>query len=187
MVMDKSHLTEAELKEPCIMGWIRQKELELDEAISDQALPKKVTKSAKSATTYVYAWITPVKYNLTKIYDCCWGSKKPDYYSYFYLARAYPGDYIMSYVEGKTILNNVYSFSSKKAALNAKEKAIKYFKKEMETSHEAHMRNYGKPWFVPNDSGINSLLVSKHLELLERCKLYKIKIVEKPSWELTEE
>ena len=184
MVMDKSHLTEEELKEPWIMAWIKQKELELDEAISDQALPKRVT---KSAVTYVYAWITPVKYNLTKIYDRCWGSKRPDHYSYFYLARSYSGDYIMSYVEGKTILNNIYSFSSKKAALKAKEKAIKYFKEEMKIDHEAHMRDFGKPWFVPHDSRINSLLVSKHLELLERCKLYKIKIVEKPFWELTEE
>lgn len=184
MVMDKSHLTEEELKEPCIMHWVKQKELELDEAVSDQVLPKTVT---RGEVTYVYAWITPVKYNLTKIYGRCYGDRGPDLYSYFYLARAYPDGYIMSYVEGKTILNSIYSFSSKKAALKAKEKAIKYFEEEMKADHEAHMRNFGKPWFVPGDSGINSLLLSKHLELLQRCKLYKIKMINKPSWELTEE
>lgn len=169
--MDKIHLTEEQLNNPIIHGWIKQKELNLDDVASNEVLPK-IIPQAKSK--YVYAWITPVKYNTTKLHGWILDNTQPDTYAYFYLAKAQGDGFFM---EATATFDAFYSFSSEKAALKARKKAIQFLQEEMAS---------GIRFVIPNDYGINSLLVSKHLELLNKCKLYKIKISNRTSWKITE-
>ena len=168
--------------EELVKFWQNQKELKLDDIKKDGLK----FNSKEEQKQFRYIWLTPSTYNVSALYNFSGQYYEEDNYCYFFLKRhifRFQKCYYMESTMGDELdlaTEEVCLFKSKKDALAAREEALEYFRKFQEPRPLA-------PFVIEGDGALNSLLCSKHIELLEACKLYKIKIETKTSWNITEE
>jgi len=150
-----------------IESWKEQKALDIASAQTsyDETLDELIsTFGIEETEEYKYAWITPAKYELEKVF--AWGAPANLHSAHFYL------DYNQKYKSGGIWFFDTFeeltTFKTKEAAIKAFDTVQKYLKHEISV--------FKTSFCLKSDAGINGLLASKHLEIMKELKLYRIKI-----------